>query len=102
MENSFGSVHWVDHDLYCIVPTHRLIADAPKSNAPPIFPSSVDVHSSGTKAPSGDLRITAVSPSYAKDCAVPPLPKPFLTLSSVEGVFTRSCHQLVRDLFSLQ
>lgn len=102
MDNSFGSLHWVDHDLYCIVPTHRLVANVPNSDFPAVSPSYVDVHFSGTKAPSGDLRITAVSPSYAKDCAVPPLPEPFLTLSSVEGVFTQSCHQLVRDLFSLQ
>lgn len=102
MDNSFGSLHWVDHDLYCIVPTHRLVADAPNSNAPAIFPSSVDTLSSKKRAPSRDLRITAVSPSYAKDCAVPPLPEPFLTLSSAEGVFATSCHQLVRDLFSLQ
>lgn len=102
MENSFGSVHWVDHDLYCIVPTHRLVADAPKSDPPAIAHSSRDARSSEERAPSGNLRITAVSPSYAKDCAVPPLPEPFLTLSSAEGVFARNCHYLVRDLFSLQ
>lgn len=100
-ENSFGSLHWVEQDLYCSVPTHRLDASASAEPRQVAHVSSLATLSSPSRSSSDTLRLAAVSPSYAEDAAVPPLPKPFLTLSSSEGYFASNCHLLVRDLFSL-
>lgn len=101
-ENSFGALHWTKQDLHCVVPIHPI--DFPLTDA------ILNRNTANTQAPrheanasSGNTpRIAAVSPSYAKDCAIPPLPRPFLTLSSAEGYFAQNCHQLVRDLFSMR
>lgn len=101
-ENSFGALHWTEQDLHCIIPIHHLdtslnetVLNDNRTN------TQVPFHEA--KASSGNtVRIAAVSPSYAKDCAIPPLPQPFLTLSSAEGYFAKNCHQLVRDLFSMR
>lgn len=105
-ENSFGALGWVENDLYCTVPIHRLPEDELPSVAPAMSGAGCAprAHQAGPHArsrASDGVRIAAVSPSYARDAATPSLPPPFLTLSSSAGYFSENCHQLVRDLFTL-
>lgn len=101
-ENSFGTLHWTEQDLHCIIPIHHLDTS--------LNETVLNDNRANTSAPFHEAKtssrntacIAAVSPSYAKDCAIPPLPRPFLTLSSAEGYFAQNCHQLVHDLFSMR
>lgn len=76
LENSFGKLSWEEHHLTMTLPVHR-IPD----------PGNPDA-----------LRFCAVHPDYAPDVANPPLPKPFITLSSPEGAFAENLHAMLLGL----
>ncbi|MDD7593230.1 MAG: ribonuclease H-like domain-containing protein [Peptoniphilaceae bacterium] len=70
---SFGTVEWRAKALIVDVPVHRIPFE-------------------------GETRIAAVSPSYQRDPATPPLPAPFLTLHEPAGHVASAVHAILRDL----